>query len=83
MAVRVLFLSRFDSATGQMAEGSLRELVGAAVDVHSPSQSASRRPSTVAGGSRRDGRSTEMARQDRTVTRDELVGSGRAPDANG
>ena len=40
MAVRVLFLSRFDSARGQMAEGFLRELGGAAVDVQSAGSTA-------------------------------------------
>ena len=40
MAVRVLFLSRFNSARGQMAEGFLRELGGAAVDVQSAGSAA-------------------------------------------
>lgn len=40
MAVRVLFLSRFNSARSQMAEGFLRELGGAGVDVHSAGSAA-------------------------------------------
>ena len=40
MAVRVLFLSRFNSARSQIAEGFLRRLGGAAVDVHSAGSAA-------------------------------------------
>jgi arsenate reductase (thioredoxin) len=41
MAVKVLFISSLDSARGQMAEGLMRELGGAAVDVSSAGSAAS------------------------------------------